>query len=416
MGDVSLNGNINIKNNLSLNGNINIIGNINAISSINGNIINAYTINSKLIGNVGSVTSGNLFVNSFYVGSNNSGNVILNGYMNQSVGNGTSPSNIQYGIGSLATSSNSTSTNQDNMGIGINVLSLLGVGQYNVGIGNYALQNFNNASSNIGIGFNVMNTMIGNSGANMNNIAIGTSSLYIAGDTSANTVNDNVAIGFNAGKAVKSSSLNVFIGSNSATSSTNNSSGAYGSNNILFGVLTDVSGGPYQYSTAIGYGSRISSSNQIMLGRSTETVVCPGALTANGTTILSGQVNMTASIASTGTTTGSLVVTGGIGASGAIYALSLNNTSDYRIKSEIVPLNNSFNVDNLKPVAYLNDITEKQDIGFLAHEVQKEYPFLVSGHKDGAELQTLNYIGLIGILVKEIQLLKQDIRELKNNR
>ena len=38
---------------------------------------------------------------------------------------------------------------------------------------------------------------------------------------------------------------------------------------------------------------------------------------------------------------------------------------------------------------------------------QKIYPFLVNGEKDGKEIQSLNYIGLIGVLIKEIQKLQK---------
>jgi hypothetical protein len=56
----------------------------------------------------------------------------------------------------------------------------------------------------------------------------------------------------------------------------------------------------------------------------------------------------------------------------------------------------------------------KQDIGFIAHEVQKIYPYLVTGNKDSENIQTLNYNGLIGILVNEIQNMKKEIKDLKN--
>ena len=106
---------------------------------------------------------------------------------------------------------------------------------------------------------------------------------------------------------------------------------------------------------------------------------------------------------------------GNIVASGKITATSFNATSDYRIKENILPLDEAtFTVDRLRPIYYQNARSQKSDIGFLAHEVQQEYPFLVTGEKDGAELQTLNYIGLIGVLVKEVKLLKEQMKELQN--
>jgi hypothetical protein len=57
--------------------------------------------------------------------------------------------------------------------------------------------------------------------------------------------------------------------------------------------------------------------------------------------------------------------------------------------------------------------TENEDMGFLAHEVQTIYPFLVSGDKDGERLQCLNYSGLTAVLVKEIQDLKEENLKIK---
>jgi hypothetical protein len=101
---------------------------------------------------------------------------------------------------------------------------------------------------------------------------------------------------------------------------------------------------------------------------------------------------------------------------GSVNALSYNAGSDYRIKENVTQLDSSFNIDNLKPVTYINKNLGKQDIGFIAHEVQEIYPFLVNGEKDGKETQSLNYIGLIGILTKELQELKKRVKELENNK
>ena len=97
-----------------------------------------------------------------------------------------------------------------------------------------------------------------------------------------------------------------------------------------------------------------------------------------------------------------------------IKAASFNATSDYRIKENVKPLDASFNVDNLKPITYTVKSTGKQDIGFLAHELQEVYPFLVTGTKDDPNaMQTINYNGLIGVLVKEVQTLKQEVQTSK---
>jgi hypothetical protein len=52
-------------------------------------------------------------------------------------------------------------------------------------------------------------------------------------------------------------------------------------------------------------------------------------------------------------------------------------------------------------------------MGFIAHEVQALFPSIVSGQKDGPDYQSVNYTGLIALLVKEIQTLKADVAALK---
>jgi hypothetical protein len=100
-------------------------------------------------------------------------------------------------------------------------------------------------------------------------------------------------------------------------------------------------------------------------------------------------------------------------ASGQISALSYVTTSDYRIKENIIPLDNYFKVDYLNPVTYVNKQTNKQDIGLIAHELQEHFPELVNGVKDGPDTQSVNYNGLIPILIHEIKILKTKMNNLE---
>jgi cytoskeletal protein CcmA (bactofilin family) len=117
---------------------------------------------------------------------------------------------------------------------------------------------------------------------------------------------------------------------------------------------------------------------------------------------------------------GNLDVSGNVDVSGNINAYYINcNTvyqgSDYRIKTGVKSLvDTSFNVDKIIPKYYFNTRANKNQIGFIAHELQEEYPFLVSGVKDGPEIQGVDYLGLIGVLVKEIQDLKTRVSILEN--
>jgi cytoskeletal protein CcmA (bactofilin family) len=98
---------------------------------------------------------------------------------------------------------------------------------------------------------------------------------------------------------------------------------------------------------------------------------------------------------------------------GNVQATGYNASSDYRIKKNVVPLDLTFNVDLLKPVSYYlkDDKDAHLNIGFIAHEVQEVYPYLVSGVKDGSFNQSINYNGFIGILTNEIQVLKKKVSD-----
>ena len=102
--------------------------------------------------------------------------------------------------------------------------------------------------------------------------------------------------------------------------------------------------------------------------------------------------------------------------SGTAWLTVTTGASDYRIKDSIENLDlNIYNTQKFRPVTYLNKAKNKKEIGFIAHEVQEYYPFLVDGEKDGQQTQSLDYISIIGILVKEIQEVKERVKQLEDN-
>jgi hypothetical protein len=98
---------------------------------------------------------------------------------------------------------------------------------------------------------------------------------------------------------------------------------------------------------------------------------------------------------------------------GQMNAQSFNALSDYRYKNNVQPIMITRTVDLLKPIEYDISGTNIHDMGFLAHEVEEQFPFLVFGEKDGPEKQSLNYNGFIALLVKEIQELKRENKAIK---
>ena len=97
----------------------------------------------------------------------------------------------------------------------------------------------------------------------------------------------------------------------------------------------------------------------------------------------------------------------------SMSTLTYYATSDYRIKENVETLDSRYTTENLRPVTYINKLSGNRDIGLIAHELQEIYPELVTGEKDGPENQTINYNGLIGILINDIKELKEEIKELK---
>ena len=98
---------------------------------------------------------------------------------------------------------------------------------------------------------------------------------------------------------------------------------------------------------------------------------------------------------------------------GNLVAGSYATSSDYRIKTNVVELDETYTVDKLRPVKYFQTQINREKYGLIAHELQEHYPDLVIGEKDGSELQRVNYTGLIAILINDIKRLKRELEVLE---
>jgi len=109
---------------------------------------------------------------------------------------------------------------------------------------------------------------------------------------------------------------------------------------------------------------------------------------------------------------GTLYINGDVRISGNGYATSFNNTSDYRIKTQVKTLESNYTVDKINPVSYYNNLSNKREIGLIAHELEEIYPELVEGIKDDENnFQSVNYLGLIPILINEIKEIKKLLKK-----
>lgn len=116
---------------------------------------------------------------------------------------------------------------------------------------------------------------------------------------------------------------------------------------------------------------------------------------------------------------------GSVGMSG--MGVSYNTTSDYRLKEDIVEIENGLDkINNLRPISWTWKNTSISSEGFLAHEVQEVIPVAVIGEKDkydydgNPKYQQIDLTRIIPTLVSavkelslEISLLKEEIKNLK---
>ena len=110
-----------------------------------------------------------------------------------------------------------------------------------------------------------------------------------------------------------------------------------------------------------------------------------------------------------------LDVSGDINASGSVRANGIALSSDARYKTNIATLNNALDdVLNLRGVAYDFDrakwpekhFADGKQIGFIAQEIEKIFPELVSTDANG--YKSVNYIGVVPVLVEAVRTLKHD--------
>ena len=95
---------------------------------------------------------------------------------------------------------------------------------------------------------------------------------------------------------------------------------------------------------------------------------------------------------------------------GLFKARSFSSMSDSKSRQNVKDLDEKVNVDKLKPKQYYNTLTKSNEIGFEADELKKEFPDLVDDCSYSSV--SINYNGLIPVLVKEVKDLKTRINEL----
>ena len=183
-----------------------------------------------------------------------SGNLSLNGLSDVKSGGDDFANSLLIGT----TTTGTLDAANNNIGVGQNVFYSLTSGDNNLGIGYMSLYRVTSGNKNVGIG--------------------SSSGLYLA------TGDSNVCVGHNAGYSTTGNN-NVYVGCNA---------GYYnqtGEHNTYLGYYSGPDNGDnaLSNSTAIGYNSKVTESNQIVLGTAAEKVEIPGTeLNVGGDIIFTG--------------------------------------------------------------------------------------------------------------------------------
>ena len=131
---------------------------------------------------------------------------------------------------------------------------------------------------------------------------------------------------------------------------------------------------------------------------------------------VSGQLDVTSTTKSTGTSSGALVVAGGLGVQGSVFAGSITETSSIALKENIKPIDSALDkVTKLNGVEFNWKDKSKPDreYGLIAEEVMKVTPFLVSSSSPD-KVEGVKYSKVVALLVEAVKQQQEQINELKS--
>jgi len=352
----------------------------------------------------------------------------------QSMYSNTTGRNTAFGNASLYANTTGTS----NTAIGDNALNAATTANNNTAIGYISMANAAvTGSDNTAVGYGSL--LNNTSGAS--NIAIGSYALRF--NTTASTC---TAVGYRAGYSNTASDSNTFIGQYAGYSTTGGgncfvgggsptASGYYvttGTKNTILGgyngnqggldirtasnyiVLSDGDGNPRLISNGSGtwYAGNASpignNSAGFMFQQNGELHLANASgsemecLSSSGIHLYFYTYN-----GSTRSSAGNISSNGG--------TTSYNGTSDYRLKENIAPLTGALaTVSQLKPVTFTWKGDNRNDNGFIAHELQEVLPNAVTGEKDAVNsegnpiYQGIDPRNIVATLTAAIQELKAE--------
>ena len=273
-----------------------------------------------------------------------------------------------------------------------------------------------NASGTVTIGIGTTALLVEGNARVTGILTVGSSSITLNGSTNI--------INVGTGLTLSSSGINV-TGVITATSFVGSGANLTGIANTANIVSTAITTGTLNVTTSavIGSGVTINASGINVTGVVTATafVGSGSGLTGAGSTVfIDTTTNQEFFPLFTATTSGTITASG-ISTSkltynpstGAVTAVDFNSTSDINLKENIHTVGNALEItEQLRGVSFDWKETGKSSYGVIAQELEEVLPELV---KQG-EVKSVNYNGIIGVLIEAIKELKKEIEDLKKTK
>jgi hypothetical protein len=197
-----------------------------------------------------------------------------------------------------------------------------------------------------------------------------------------NTGGDNAFFGMEAGVANTSGSQNVFVGITAGNQNTT------GSLNTALGSRAGVASGNLSYATAIGAESVVSTSNTVVLGRSTDLVIAPGTMRVAHIPLQASTASVCFNVA------GDLLQCGG---------------SSLRLKDNVQTYFGGLDtIMRLRPIRFDWKESGMADIGLGAEEVLSVDPTLAftnaKGEAEGVKYEKLGILLINAVKEQQVQI------------
>lgn len=167
----------------------------------------------------------------------------------------------------------------------------------------------------------------------------------------------------------------------------------------------------FRRGTASQHSSFTGATAEVTVNTTNKSVHVHDGSTAGGFELARKDLSTSSNVSLSGITTlTTLIVSDGITASGIVTATDFNATSDINLKENIRSIQNpSEIISGLEGVRFVWKADGKESFGVIAQEVEKTLPELVSN----GDTKTVNYNGLIGVLIEAVKDQQKQINSLK---